>query len=386
MPNERDFVLHSWCVPGDWNAPTVVGGRGAKLLLEDGREILDMSSLVECSNLGHQHPKLVAALKAQADKLAFVTAAWGAESRRALAERLLEVSGFEGGRVFFTLGGGDANENAVRIARHASKKPRGLIITRDRSYHGATYMPMALSGDARTAHQVDAEAWGVRHVPPPYAYRCPWDSKTPEECGRRARAGRRRHDRHGRRRPRRGRADGSQRRQQRHRPAGQFLAGAPAGHARARHAPGRGRGHERLRPLRRLVRMAAPRRGEPPGPHDGRQGAHGRSRAARRRRHQRRRIREDRARDVLRRPHLLRPPALLRRRRRGHRCLPRREAHRALATAWRADVRGVAEAGRAPFRDRRRPRRSRPVRGRRAGRRPRDPGADRALGCPDRRP
>lgn len=186
MPNERDFVLHSWCVPGDWNAPTAVGGHGAKLILEGGREILDMSSLVECSNLGHQHPKLVAAIKAQADKLAFVTAAWGAEPRRALAERLLEVSGFEGGRVFFTLGGGDANENAVRIARHASKKPRGLIVTRDRSYHGATYMPMALSGDARTAHQVDAEAWGVRHVPPPYAYRCPFGSTTDEECGRRA--------------------------------------------------------------------------------------------------------------------------------------------------------------------------------------------------------
>ncbi|MBM4218173.1 MAG: aminotransferase class III-fold pyridoxal phosphate-dependent enzyme [Gammaproteobacteria bacterium] len=188
MGNERDFVLHSWCVPGDWNAPTVVGGRGARLILEDGREILDMSSLVECSNLGHQHPKLVAALKAQADKLAFVTAAWGAEPRRALAERLLEVSGFAGGRVFFTLGGGDANDNAVRIARQATKRPRGLIITRDRSYHGATYMPMALSGDARTAHQVDAEAWGVRHVPPPYAYRCPWNSRTPEECGRRAAA------------------------------------------------------------------------------------------------------------------------------------------------------------------------------------------------------
>jgi taurine--2-oxoglutarate transaminase len=188
MPSERDYVLHSWCVPGDWNAPTVVGGRGAKLILEDGRELLDMSSLVECSNLGHQHPKLVAAIKAQADKLAFVTAAWGAAPRRALAERLLEVAGFEGGRVFFTLGGGDANENAVRIARHASKKSRGLIITRDRSYHGATYMPMALSGDARTAHQVDAEAWGVRHVPPPYAYRCPFGSTTADECGRRAAA------------------------------------------------------------------------------------------------------------------------------------------------------------------------------------------------------
>jgi taurine---2-oxoglutarate transaminase len=188
MPSERDFVLHSWCVPGDWNAPTVVGGRGARLTLEDGRELLDMSSLVECSNLGHQHPKLVAAVKAQAERLLFVTAAWGAAPRRALAERLLERSGFGGGRVFFTLGGADANENAVRIARQASKKGRGLVVTRDRSYHGASYMDMALSGDARTAHQVDADAWGVRHVPPPYAYRCPFGSTTADECGRRSAA------------------------------------------------------------------------------------------------------------------------------------------------------------------------------------------------------
>ncbi len=186
MPSERDFVLHSWCVPGDWNAPTVVGGRGARLLLEGGRELLDMSSLVECSNLGHQHPRLVAAIKAQADTLCFVTSAWGAESRRALAERLLELSGFEGGLVFFTLGGADANENAVRIARQVSRKPRGLVVTRDRSYHGASYMDMALSGDSRTAHQVDADAWGVRHVPPPYSYRCPFGSTSAHDCGVRA--------------------------------------------------------------------------------------------------------------------------------------------------------------------------------------------------------
>ncbi len=145
-----------------------------------------MSSLVECSNLGHQHPRLVAAIKAQADKLCFVTSAWGAEPRRALAERLLELSGFEGGLVFFTLGGADANENAVRIARQVSRKPRGLVITRDRSYHGASYMDMALSGDSRTAHQVDANAWGVRHVPPPYSYRCPFGSTTAHDCGLRA--------------------------------------------------------------------------------------------------------------------------------------------------------------------------------------------------------
>ena len=63
---ERDSVLHSWSVPAAWNAPTVVGGAGARLHLADGREILDMSSLAECSNLGHQHPRLVAAIRAQA--------------------------------------------------------------------------------------------------------------------------------------------------------------------------------------------------------------------------------------------------------------------------------------------------------------------------------
>ncbi len=186
MPSERQQVLHSWCVPADWNAPTVVGGRGAWLQLEGGREILDMSSLVECSNLGHQHPRLVAAIREQAGRLCFVTSAWGAEPRQALAERLLELSGFEGGLVFFTLGGADANENAVRIARQASGKGRGLVVTRDRSYHGASYMDMALSGDSRTAHQVDADAWGVRHVPPPYSYRCPFGSTTPGECAHRA--------------------------------------------------------------------------------------------------------------------------------------------------------------------------------------------------------
>jgi len=188
MTSERDFVLHSWCVPAEWNAPTVVGGRGARLLLEGGREILDMSSLVECSNLGHQHPRLIAAIREQAARLSFVTSAWGAQPRKALAERLLELSGFEGGLVFFTLGGADANENAVRVARQASGKERGLVVTRDRSYHGASYMDMALSGDARTAHQVDANAWGVRHVPPPYSYRCPFGSRSAHECGEKAAA------------------------------------------------------------------------------------------------------------------------------------------------------------------------------------------------------
>lgn len=179
-------MLHSWCVQAQWDAPSVVGGRGAWLLLEDGRRVLDMSSLAECSNLGHQHPRVVEAIRAQAEKLCFVTNAWGAAPRADLAARLLERCGFEGGRVFFTLGGADANEHAVKIARQATGRPRGVVIARDRSYHGSTHLAMALSGDARTRTQVDPDAFGVSHVEPPYAYRCPFGSADADDCGRRA--------------------------------------------------------------------------------------------------------------------------------------------------------------------------------------------------------
>ena len=181
-PSERQTVLHSWCIQTEWNAPTIVGGEGARLHTADGRTILDMSSLAECSNLGHQHPRVVAAIRAQAQKLCFVTSSWGAEPRAELAALLLEHAGFAGGRVFFTLGGADANEHAVKFARAAAARPRGWVITRERSYHGASYAAMALSGDTRTVSQVDAAALRVVHVPPPYAYRCPFGTVSPEEC------------------------------------------------------------------------------------------------------------------------------------------------------------------------------------------------------------
>ena len=145
--------------------------------------MLDMSSLAECSNLGHQHPRVVAAIRAQAEQLCFVTNAWGAKSRADLAARLLELSGFEGGRVFFTLGGADANEHAVKIVRQALGMPQGVVVARDRSYHGSTHLAMALSGDTRTRAMVDPDAMGVTHVEPPDTYRCPFGSRNPAECG-----------------------------------------------------------------------------------------------------------------------------------------------------------------------------------------------------------
>lgn len=185
---ERDTVLHSWTVQDRWDAPTVVGGAGAHFITADGRRILDFSSQSECCNLGHQHPRVVAAIKAQADRLCYIANAWGAEPRARLAELLLERSGFDGGRVFFTLGGADANEHAVKFARQAMGRPHGLVIARDRSYHGASYATMAMSGDTRTRALADPAAHRVIHALPPYAYRCPFGTTDADECGRRAAA------------------------------------------------------------------------------------------------------------------------------------------------------------------------------------------------------
>jgi taurine--2-oxoglutarate transaminase len=186
MISERDSVLHSWCVQSQWQAPTIVGGRGAHFWDADGHDYLDMSSLSECSNLGHQHPSVVRAICEQTERLCFVTSAWGTQPRADLAQALLEKAGFNHGRVFFTVAGADANEHAVKFARQARGLPDGWIITRDRSYHGTTYACMAFSGDARTSHQVDPERYNAARVAAPYAYRCPFGSSSEIECGQRA--------------------------------------------------------------------------------------------------------------------------------------------------------------------------------------------------------
>ena len=83
MIAETETVLHSWCVQAQWNAPTIVGGEGARFWDESGRVYLDMSSLAECMNLGHQHPGLIRAIQQQAQSLCFVNSAWGAAPRAA---------------------------------------------------------------------------------------------------------------------------------------------------------------------------------------------------------------------------------------------------------------------------------------------------------------
>ena len=184
MVSERDTVLHSWCVPAQWQAPTIVGGRGAHFWDADGHDYLDMSSLSECSNLGHQHPAVVKAIREQAERLCFVTSAWGTQPRAELAQALLEKAGFERGRVFFTLAGADANEHAVKFARQARGLPKGgssLAIV----HITAPAMPVWPSPETRArVIKLIRSVTTLAHVPSPYAYRCPFGSSSEIECGR----------------------------------------------------------------------------------------------------------------------------------------------------------------------------------------------------------
>jgi len=94
-PGERQTVLHSWCVQSEWDAPTITGGRIARLFTADARSILDMSSLAECSSRGHPHPRVVAGIVAQAQEEYFLTNAWGDRTHADEAAGLLESSRHE---------------------------------------------------------------------------------------------------------------------------------------------------------------------------------------------------------------------------------------------------------------------------------------------------
>ncbi len=169
MKSEKSVVMHSWCVQDNWNGIEIVSGEKARFFDKDGKSYIDMSSLSECNNLGHQHPKVVEAICEQAKKMCFVTSEWGSDIRRELAQKLLEICGFEGGRVFFTLGGADANENAIKFARFASGKYDGAVVAKKRSYHGASMSTINYSDDPRGSIHPKLEK--VIRIPAPYYYR-----------------------------------------------------------------------------------------------------------------------------------------------------------------------------------------------------------------------
>lgn len=168
--------IQSWSVQGA-RPKVITGAKGSWFWDSDGKRYLDFQSQLVNANLGHQHPKLVEAIKAQADRLCYIGPAMGNDVRSDLAARLAQVMPGDLTSTFFTTGGAAANENAVRLARHYTGRPK--VIARYRSYHGATSGALSMTGDPRH-HLNGAGDPNVVRMLDPYTYRCP--AGHPDPC------------------------------------------------------------------------------------------------------------------------------------------------------------------------------------------------------------
>ncbi|GAA1584194.1 aminotransferase class III-fold pyridoxal phosphate-dependent enzyme [Leucobacter aridicollis] len=173
---DSEFVIHSWSKQGGLNARPIKGAEGSWFWDYDGNRFLDFQSQLVNSNLGHQHPKLVQAIKDQADTMCYIGPGFAEEQRARLAQKLAEITPGDLKMSFFTTGGAAANENAIRLARHVTG--RNKIVARYRSYHGATAGAIALTGDPRRWH-AEPSMPGVVRMLDPYTYRCPAGHPSP---------------------------------------------------------------------------------------------------------------------------------------------------------------------------------------------------------------
>lgn len=178
---DRAHVFHSWSAQGAISPFPIAGGLGTQVWDHSGRTWLDFSSQLVNVNIGHQHPAVVAAIKQQADLLTTIAPSTAHLARGRAAELIAGLSpeGFH--KVFFTNGGADANENAIRMARlHTG---RDKVLSRYRSYHGNTGAAIVATGDWR--RMPNEYARGHVHFFGPYLYRSEfWSADAAEECER----------------------------------------------------------------------------------------------------------------------------------------------------------------------------------------------------------
>jgi taurine--2-oxoglutarate transaminase len=159
----------------------IAGGKGSEVWDFDGNTYLDFSSQLVNTNMGHQHPAIVDAIKAQADILTTVAPAAANLARGEAAKRIIAKADSHFGKVFFTNGGADANENAIRMARLTTGRDK--ILSTYRSYHGNTGAAIVATGDWR--RMPNEYSRGHAHFFGPFAYRSEfWSNSEEQECER----------------------------------------------------------------------------------------------------------------------------------------------------------------------------------------------------------
>jgi len=170
----------TWTVQSTVKPVELTGGDGAWFTTADGARWLDLGSLSYQVNAGHGRKRIVEAIKRQADQLCLSTAHAVFPAKVELAERLLAMAGPGFSKVFFTLGGAEANENALKIARQVTGRLK--LVSRYRSYHGASMGALSLTGDWRRP-AAEPGIPGVIHVQDCYCDRCPFGQRV-ETCKR----------------------------------------------------------------------------------------------------------------------------------------------------------------------------------------------------------
>jgi taurine--2-oxoglutarate transaminase len=173
----KDYVLHSWSVQSAIDPLPVAGAEGRYFWDYEGKRYLDFASQLVNVSIGHGHPKVIAAIKEQAEKLCTIGPPMATEPRSTLARMLAEITPGNLKMSFFTNGGAEANENAIKVARWVTGRHK--IIARYRSYHGATGGAITLTGDPRRWH-AEPGLPGVVRMLDPYTYRCP--AGHPDPC------------------------------------------------------------------------------------------------------------------------------------------------------------------------------------------------------------
>lgn len=167
---DKRHIIHSWSVQHALEPMVVDRTEGVYFWDAAGKRYLDFSSALVNMSVGYQHPKVVAAIQEQAAKYCYIRPEQACEARSRLGRDLAALTPGDLNHFFFTLGGADANENAVKMARAFTGKHK--ILTKFRSYHGATYGAITLSCDPRRM-PVEPGIPGVVHFPDPFCYRCP---------------------------------------------------------------------------------------------------------------------------------------------------------------------------------------------------------------------
>lgn len=137
VSKNREYTFFSWSVQNTVQPIPIVRAEGVYFWDADGKRYLDFSSQLMNLNIGHQHPKVIEAIKKQAETLCFAHPGLATKPRGDLGEKIAEVTPGDLKKTFFCLGGAEANENAIKIARHYTGRQK--ILSRYRAYHGATH-------------------------------------------------------------------------------------------------------------------------------------------------------------------------------------------------------------------------------------------------------